>query len=145
VLVSALFLNVLGCASKKPAPTMATPAADMTNAPPGLEWSEIYNSQVRDRLQPIWLELMKPEVQKKMAAGTTMNTLSNFDATVEADFEILPTGAIGPVKLTKKSTYKSFNRIALKAIQQSSPLPPPPSACFQDNHCQLHWKFILSP
>ena len=80
-----------------------------------------------------------PDPEREQSLNGPMNDLSIHAI---AEFEIMPDGALGDVRLVRSSKHTVFDAAAIDAVIQSAPfVPPPPSLLSRNNRSYLRWTF----
>jgi TonB family protein len=134
-LVFGIFLT-LGCSTA--AKTTPTPP------PPQMpDWAENYLPRVRQTIEPEWKKHIRAEVKKRLRAGETQEALSAPENTVEVSIELDEDGKMQNIILLQEASDPFFTNAAMKTLQKTKYLPPPPTACFIDDHCKIRWNFEI--
>ena len=69
--------------------------------------------------------------------------LSDLTLKIKTEFEILPTGELGEIRMIRSSNNEAFDVAAIDTLLKSAPFsPPPPTLISMNNRAYVQWTFF---
>ena len=102
-----------------------------------------YLASQAEKISPLWQADVRTRIKNLASRGLSPIAVPSPGNEIMLAVEIAPNGEIMSVSPITRSRYVFLNQSAVKAINDSAPLDPPPASCVKENICKVAWRFVV--